>query len=47
MIILRAIVGGNISGTSDLAPLDEQAQMIIDLVPEAKTVGLFYCPAGA
>ena len=36
-------VGGNISGTSDLAPLDEQAQMVIDLVPEAKKVGLLYC----
>ncbi len=36
------LVGGNISGTSDLAPLDEQAQMIIDLVPEAKTVGIIY-----
>jgi len=33
-------VGGNVSGTSDLAPLDEQAQMIIDLYPEAKTVAL-------
>lgn len=38
-------VGGNVSGTSDLAPLDEQAQMIIDLVPTAKTVGLLYCSA--
>lgn len=36
-------VGGNISGTSDLAPLDQQAQMFIDLLPEAKTVGLLYC----
>ncbi len=36
-------VGGNISGTSDLAPLDKQAQMIIDWCPEAKTVGLLYC----
>ncbi len=36
-------VGGNVSGTSDLAPLDEQAQMIIDLVPTAKKVGLLYC----
>lgn len=35
-------VGGNVSGTSDLAPLDEQAQMIIDLYPEAKTVALLY-----
>ena len=36
-------VGGNVSGTSDLAPLDTQAQMILDWVPEAKTVGLLYC----
>lgn len=38
-------VGGNISGTSDLAPLDEQAQMIIDLFPDAKSVALLYCSA--
>lgn len=38
-------VGGNISGTSDLAPLSEQAQMIMDLCPEAKKVGLLYCSA--
>ncbi len=38
-------VGGNISGTSDLAPLEDQAQMIIDLVPTAKNVGLLYCSA--
>ncbi len=38
-------VGSNVSGTSDLAPLDEQAQMIIDLVPTAKKVGLLYCSA--
>ncbi len=36
-------VGNNISGTSDLAPLDQQAQMIKDWYPEAKTVGLLYC----
>lgn len=39
------VVGGNISGTSDLAPLEEQAQMIIDLVPTAKKIGLLYCSA--
>lgn len=38
-------VGGNISGTSDLAPLEEQAQMILDLVPDAKVVGMLYCSA--
>lgn len=38
-------VGGNISGTSDLAPLEEQAQMVIDLVPSAKKVGMLFCSA--
>ena len=36
-------VGGNISGTSDLAPLDKQAAMILEWFPNAKTVGLIYC----
>ena len=36
-------VGGNISGTSDLAPLDKQAEMITQWFPNAKTVGLLYC----
>lgn len=36
-------VGGNISGTSDLAPLDKQAEMITQWCPNAKTVGLLYC----
>lgn len=40
-------VGGNISGTSDLAPLEQQAQMLLDLLPEAKTVGMLYCSAEA
>lgn len=38
-------VGGNISGTADLAPLDQQAAMIKELFPDAKTVGLLYCSA--
>lgn len=38
-------VGGNVSGTSDLAPLTEQADMILELFPEAKKVGLLYCSA--
>lgn len=36
-------VGGNVSGTSDLAPLDQQAAMIQEWYPDAKTVGLIYC----
>ena len=38
-------VGNNISGTSDLAPLDQQAAMIKELFPDAKNVGLLYCSA--
>jgi putative ABC transport system substrate-binding protein len=40
-------VGTNISGTSDLAPLDGQAAMLNELFPNAKTVGLLYCSAEA
>ena len=40
-------VGGNISGTSDLAPLTEQGDMILELFPSAKKVGLLYCSAEA
>lgn len=39
------VTGTNISGTSDLAPLDQQAAMIQELFPDAKTVGLLYCSA--
>ncbi len=38
-------VDGNVSGTSDLAPLAEQARMIIDLYPSAQKIGLLYCSA--
>lgn len=38
-------VGGNISGTSDLAPLDVQAQMVKDWFPNAQNIGLLYCSA--
>jgi len=37
--------GLNISGTSDLAPLDGQAEILAELFPEAKTVGILYCSA--
>ena len=38
-------VGGNISGTSDLADLDKQADMISEWFPEAKKVALLFCSA--
>ena len=41
------VVGTNVSGTSDLAPLTEQAAMVSELCPDAKTVGILYCAAEA
>ena len=38
-------VGGNISGTTDLAPLDKQAGVIAELFPDAENIGLLYCSA--
>lgn len=38
-------VGGNISGTSDLADLEAQANMITEWFPDAKKVGLLFCSA--
>lgn len=35
--------GKNISGTTDLAPLDEQAKCIKELFPDAKNIGIIYC----
>ena len=35
----------NISGTCDLAPIDEQEAMLKELLPDAKTVGILYCSA--
>ena len=38
-------VGGNISGTSDLADLEAQANMITEWFPDATKVGLLFCSA--
>ncbi len=37
--------GVNVTGTSDLAPLKDQAAMIKEICPETKTVGIVYCSA--
>lgn len=37
--------GKNITGASDLAPLAEQENMIVEIFPEAKKVGILYCSA--
>ena len=39
--------GTNVTGTSDLAPLAEQANIVKELIPDAKTVGILYCSAEA
>ena len=41
------VTGMNISGTSDLAPLNEQAQMIVDVFPNTQKVGILYCSGEA
>ena len=41
------VTGKNISGTSDLAPLDKQAECLKELFPDAKKVGILYCSAEA
>lgn len=46
-VVLGGSVPANISGTTDLAPLDEQAKMITELFPEAKKVGVLFCSAEA
>lgn len=37
--------GMNVTGTSDLAPLKDQAAMIKEICPDTKTVGIVYCSA--
>ena len=39
----NGVTGKNVSGTTDLAPLDQQAKCIKELFPDAKNVGIIYC----
>jgi len=41
------VTGVNVSGCSDLAPLSDQAELLRQLYPDAKEVGLLYCSAEA
>ncbi len=41
----NGLVGSNVSGTSDLAPLDQQVEVIKELFPAAKKIALVYCSA--
>ena len=37
--------GTNVTGTSDLTPVKEQMELLKEILPEAKTVGILYCSA--
>lgn len=39
--------GRNVTGTSDLAPIDKQIELLLELVPDAECVGILYCSAEA
>ncbi len=39
--------GTNVTGASDLAPVDEQIALLQKLVPDAKQVGILYCSSEA
>ena len=39
----NGVVGGNVSGASDLAPLEKQAEMITEWFPDTKKVAIIYC----
>lgn len=39
--------GKNVTGASDLAPLAEQEDMILEIFPDVKKVGILYCSAEA
>ena len=35
--------GGNVTGTSDLTPVKEQIELLKQILPDAKTVGILFC----
>ncbi len=37
--------GGNVTGSSDLTPVEDQVDLLVKLIPSAKKVGLLYCTA--
>ena len=39
--------GGNLTGSSDMNPVDEQIAMLQKVLPDAKHVGMLYCTAEA
>ena len=34
--------GGNVTGTTDMVPIDKQIDLLLSIVPDAKTIGIMY-----
>lgn len=47
LVETNEVPGRNVSGTSDLTPVKEQIDLMQQLIPDVKTVGLLYCSAEA
>ena len=41
--VWKGTTGTNVSGTSDLAPIDQQEAILKEIIPNAKKVGILYC----
>ena len=47
LVASNEVPGGNVSGTSDMNPVDKQIAMLHKFVPDAETVGVLYCSSEA
>ncbi|MBP3887258.1 MAG: ABC transporter substrate-binding protein [Cellulosilyticum sp.] len=47
LVVSNEVPGGNVTGTSDLTPVKEQINLIPEIMPEAKKVGIVYCSSEA
>ncbi len=45
LVDTNEVPGGNVSGTSDMNPIDLQVELLTQIAPDAKTVGILYCSA--
>lgn len=42
LVVSNDAPGGNLTGTSDMNPVDKQIDLLVQLVPDAKTIGILY-----
>lgn len=45
LVDTNEVPGGNVTGSSDLTPVAEQIELLTQILPDAKTVGILYCSA--